>query len=128
MSDLVEKLKDHEGFRERPYQCSEGVWTFGYGFTYLTKDEADIVLRIKVRKLRARLYPWIRELSPERQDVIVNMAFNLGISGLMKFKKMWAAIEVGEWNKAAAEMLDSRWARQVGYRAVELAEVMRGDG
>ena len=69
--------------------------------------------------------PWARALSPERQAVLVNMAFNLGIAGLLAFKRMLAACERGEYAAAAREMLDSVWAKQVGARAVRLAEQMR---
>ena len=64
-------------------------------------------------------------LSDARKDVIVNMAFNLGGTGVRKFKKMWAAIEEGDFDTASAEMLDSQWARTVGNRAVKLAEQMK---
>ncbi len=122
---LIEQIKKHEGFREKPYLCSAKTWTFGYGFTFLTEDEADIVLRIKLHKLRGELHQRIGRLSPSRQGVLLNMAFNLGVHGLLSFKKMWAAIDRNDYDWAAVEMLNSRWAEQVGRRAVELAKIMR---
>ncbi len=125
MQDLIAQLKRQEGYAATPYQCPAGVWTWGYGFTSITTDEADMVLRLKVLELRHALYERIYHLTPARQDVIVNMAYNLGLAGLGKFKRMWAAIEAGDFGRAADEMLNSRWARQVGNRALELSEQMR---
>jgi len=122
---LIDTIKRHEGFRAIPYQCSSGVWTIGYGFTSLTKYESDVILKIKVDNLQVDLAPVIEPLSPARQDVIINMAYNLGIGGVMGFKRMWLAIYDMDFGRAADEMLDSRWARQVGRRAGELSEIMR---
>ena len=66
-----------------------------------------------------------RDLDAVRQAVIANMAFNLGFAGLMGFKNMWAAIGRRDWESASEEMLNSKWARQVGVRAVELSEIMQ---
>ena len=122
---LSEQLELDEGFRPKPYQCTEGVWTFGHGFTYLTIEESRTVLRLKIDKLRADLHHDIKHLSPARQDVIINMAYNLGLGGLFGFKMMWAALYRGDYDTAADEMLNSRWARQVKGRAVRLADEMR---
>ena len=64
-------------------------------------------------------------LSTNRQNVLVNMAFNLGIYGLLRFKKMLLAVEKQDWDEAANQMLDSRWSKQVGNRSKELADIMR---
>jgi len=71
--------------------------------------------------------PWTKQLSQPRFGVLVNMAFNLGIHGLMSFRRMLAALQTGDYEAAAVEMLSSRWARQVGSRANRLAEQMRED-
>ena len=125
MYDLIAQLKRHEGFATKPYQCTSGVLTWGYGFTSITTDEADMVLRLKVLELRHALYDRIYHLTPARQNVIINMAFNLGLAGLGKFSRMWSAVRDEDYHQAATEMLNSKWARQVGNRAVELAEQMR---
>ena len=121
---LIDTIKRHEGFRAIPYQCSSGVWTIGYGFTSLTKYESDVILKIKVDNLRVDLAPVIEPLSPARQDVIINMAYNLGLNGVMGFRKMWLAIHNKDFARAADEMLKSKWADQVGARAIELSEIM----
>jgi lysozyme len=60
-----------------------------------------------------------------RQTALANMCFNIGFYGLMGFRKMWLALSRHDYTEAARQMLDSRWARQVGYRADELAQIMR---
>ncbi|MCV6587566.1 MAG: hypothetical protein OIF57_00865 [Marinobacterium sp.] len=69
--------------------------------------------------------PIFTRLDAARQLVLANMAYNLGVPRLKGFRKMWRALEQGDYKLAAAEMLDSRWARQVGKRATELAEQRR---
>ena len=123
--NLIDQLERDEGFREKPYQCTSGVWTIGHGFTYLTLEESRAVLNIRVNKLRSELNSSIKYLSPARQDVLLNMAYNLGVGGLFRFKFMWNAIYRKDFNRAAEEMLNSRWAKQVNGRAIRLAEAMR---
>ncbi len=127
VESLVDQLKRHEGFRAKPYRCPAGVLTIGYGFTELSRQEADIILDLKIKKLRWHFDSrgLLDGLTPARRDVILNMAYNLGIPRLMGFKRMWAAINAGDWDKAADEMLDSKWASQVRNRATELAGIMR---
>jgi lysozyme len=125
MPNLISDLKRHEGFRAQPYQCSEGHWTFGYGFTSITEPEAETILKMRVQAISNALEQYTRSLSPARRDVIINMAFNLGLMGVMGFRRMWAAIYRHDFDAAAKEMLDSRWAKQVGGRADELSEIMR---
>ena len=129
--DLIEQLKRHEGFRSKPYLCTAGKLTIGYGRNLddigITKAEAEQLLTNDVRVATQELlraYPFIDGLKPARFDCLVNKFFNLGISRLSKFNKMWAAIEEGSYRKASEEMLDSKWARQVGVRAEELAYQM----
>jgi len=132
MSKLQEQLKRHEGLRLKAYKCTANRTTIGYGRNLddrgVTQAEADLMLENDVLFLMSVLPEKIlffNELDKARADVLVNMAFNLGINGLLKFKKMIAAIDGGYFNRAADEMLDSKWARQVGDRALELAEQMK---
>ena len=64
------------------------------------------------------------DIPEEKQQILVNMAFNLGVAGLMNFKNMLSAVEEGRWSDASTEMLDSKWADQVGTRAIELSGAM----
>ena len=71
-----------------------------------------------------KIFPNLDELPEEAQQVIVNMTFNMGRPRLSQFKKFIAGVNAGDWNKAAVEMMDSRWAKQVGRRADNLAKAM----
>lgn len=123
--NLVAQLKRHEGFRAKPYQDTLGVWTFGHGLTYISEEESEIVLRMRLYDIEAKLASRLTPHSRERQNVLLNMAYNLGVTGLLAFHRMWTALAEYDYEWAAREMLDSLWARQVGNRAVELAEIMR---
>ena len=84
----------------------------------------DDDIEIAIRDIKRNIH-YFDDLSEEVQEVLVNMCFNLGVTRLMKFKKMFEAIEESDWSRAADEALDSKWARQVGNRAEELAGVLR---
>ena len=133
--DFEKQLMRHEGFVPHAYKDSLGYWTIGIGRLIdqshgggITEEEALYLMRNDVEKYAKELadhYPIVRDLDDVRYYVLVNMAFNLGIVNLSKFKKMWANITVGKYAAAADEMLDSLWAKQVGNRATELSEMMR---
>lgn len=134
----IEALKDqlilHEGLKLEPYQCTAGKLTIGVGRNIedigITEDEARYLLDNDILRVCDELdrnLPWWRDLSDVRQRVLVDMVFNLGISRFMQFQNTIAAIESGDYETASAEMLDSRWADQVGQRAKTLARMMRDD-
>ena len=127
-------LIKHEGLKLRPYRDTVGKLTIGTGRNLddvgITKEEADYLLYNDIYRIEGEIInklPVYSTLSDNRKIVLMNMGFNLGINGLLKFKKMIAAIENKEWIIAASEMLNSKWARQVKGRAIELAEIMRTD-
>ncbi|GGE75912.1 lysozyme [Streptosporangium jomthongense] len=128
---LRSQLEKHEGLRLKPYLDTVGKLTVGYGRNLddvgITRDEADFMLDNDIEAVERQLetVSEYRALDPVRQTVIANMCFNLGFRGLIGFKRMWAAIGQGNYKRAASEMLNSKWARQVGTRATELADVMR---
>lgn len=129
MSELEQQLIRHEGLRDKPYEDSVGVLTIGVGHNMETHPVAqDIImrwLREDIEEAKNGLFqsfPFVATVERVRQEVFINMSFNLGITRLRGFKKMWAAVERGDWEIAAKEMIDSKWARQVGKRATELAE------
>ena len=128
----INQLKRHEGLKLKPYKCTAGKLTIGYGRNLedkgITEQEALFMLNNDVNYFYTNLkkiLPWIARLDDARQNVLVNMAFNLGVAGLMSFKNTLRLIESGHYIAAASAMLDSKWAKQVGYRAEELAEQMR---
>lgn len=134
-SFLLEQLKRHEGLRLKPYKCSAGVWTIGYGHTKgvtkdspaITRQEAEDLLMEDMQDAigdARRLCPCFHNLAPARKVVVSNMAFNLGYVKLSKFKRTLAALCAGDYKSTALYMLDSLWARQVGNRAKELANLM----
>lgn len=137
MSDdiLLAELRRDEGVIPHAYQDHLGFWTIGVGRLVdkrkggrLSDDEIDYLLRNDVARFAAELdlkLSWWRTLDPVRQRVILNMAFNLGTAGLLGFKNTLAAVKAGQWDKAAAGMLASKWAKQVGKRAQRLAHMMR---
>jgi len=149
---LMDKLVAHEGLRLQVYKDTLGIDTIGIGrnlegrgiseeeldwmdipnmdaiyehgiseadATYLAQNDVQIV---EEELLRA--HPCVESLDAVRQLVLIDMAFNLGVPRLCKFKKMWAAIHENKFDVAAKEMLDSRWANQVKSRSVKLAHAM----
>ena len=137
ISRLKERIKRFEGLRLKPYYDTEGYLTIGYGRNLelkgITEREAEFLLD---QDIRDAYLDFIREFPPkaklnlteEGEEVIAEMIFNMGIKKVLGFRKMIRAIEEGDPEKAAYEMLDSRWHRQVGARAEELAEIMRTRG
>lgn len=128
---LTEQLKRHEGYRRYPYRCTAGKLTIGIGRNLedkgISEGEAETMLAHDIAEARNALFEkWspFESLDPVRQAVLINMAFNLGISGLFTFRRMLEAVARGEYRKAAHEMLASKWATQVKGRAVELADQM----
>lgn len=121
------QLEQDEGFRPTPYLDTVGVPTFGHGLTYITQFESLRIVEDRVQELYWLLsasHKWFNDLTNQRKSVILNMAYNLGYRGLLGFKRMIAALERGDYDAAKREMLDSKWARQVGDRAVRLANQM----
>jgi lysozyme len=128
---LLNSIKLHEGLRLEAYLDSEGVWTIGYGRNLqvlkITAGQAEKWLRedIETAHLEAERFPeWEYLNTVARRNVFVEMVFNLGASRLRGFGKMLEAIRSSDWAEAAVQMLDSKWARQVGYRAKSLSGVM----
>ena len=135
VESLEQQLTRHEGFRLKPYLCSAGKLTIGVGRNLtdngITESEAKVMLRNDITRFYGELQeylPWSVSLDPARRDVLANMAFNLGTMGLFGFKNFLAAMQVKDWGLASSEMLNSRWARQVGTRAAELAKIIKNGG
>jgi lysozyme len=137
MDRLVKTLIRHEGAvrknnRHFPYKDSVGKLTIGFGRNLtdrgLSEDEAQYLLSNDIHEVINDLqnnYHWFNQLDSVRQEVVINMAFNLGFTGFSKFKTTIKRIAEGNYESAAANMLNSKWASQVHGRADELAEMMR---
>lgn len=129
--------KDFEGLRLKPYKCTAGKLTIGYGRNLddvgISKTEADMLFErdfaqaeSEVRRLLQANGIDADNLIEQRFYVLTDMMFNLGYSRLAQFKKLLYALKKGLYDDAANEMLDSLWATQVGNRATKLAALMRG--
>lgn len=132
---ILADLRRDEGVKRAAYQDSLGLWTIGVGRLIdarkgggLSDDEIDYLLRNDVERVRSELdagIPWWSELDAVRRRVLVNMAFNLGVPGLLGFNNTLAAVKAHDWERAATGMLASKWAAQVKGRAQRLAQMMR---
>jgi len=130
--ELLEKeLERDEGRRNKPYRDTVGKLTIGIGRNLEDKPLSEAAITFlfnedieEVEKGLDKHLPWWRELSDARQRVLVNMAFNLGVFGLLGFKNTLAMVKAGNYKGAAAGMLNSKWARQVGQRAFRLSRMM----
>ena len=133
MNRIKAQLVRHEGLRLKPYRCTAGKLTIGIGRNLddcgISQSEAYIMLINDImnceKQLQAKIPDIYNGLDEVRKSVLLNMCFNLGISGLLGFKNTLEFIKVGDWERAANNMLVSRWAKQVGRRAIELSELMR---
>jgi len=133
MNRIKAQLVRHEGLRLKPYLCTAGKLTIGIGRNLedrgISQKEAYAMLEQDIVDCEQRLIDEIHQiytkLDEVRQSVLLNMCFNLGIKGLLEFKNTLAFIDAGDWERAANGMLASKWAKQVGMRAIELSELMR---
>ena len=132
MNKLIEQLKIHEGMKLKPYKCTAGKLTIGIGRNLenvgISEDEANMLLRHDIQEATRQLlhaFPWMGDLNDARISAMINFTFNVGIGTVKKFENTLSYMQSGEWNKAADEMMDSRWARQVGNRAIEVTEQIR---
>ncbi len=128
---LTADLERDEGLRLKAYQCTSGKWTIGIGRNVqdlgITKSEAYMLLGGDIDRISAELdkaLPWWRSLSEPRQRALANLTFNLGIARLLGFPKMLAALKSGDYAEAARQLLDSRYAQQVGSRAHRVAALI----
>ena len=139
IDNLREQLKIDEGVKYEIYNDHLGYATFGIGHLVVEGDEehgkpigtpvseervnsvfdSDVATYVTEAK---KVFPNLDTLPEEAQEVIVNMCFNMGAPRLSKFKKFIGGVNAGDWNTAAVEMMDSRWAKHVGVRADRLRD------
>jgi len=132
MNKLIEQLKIHEGFRSNVYTCSGGKKTVGYGRNLddvgLTVEESEMLLRNDVLTATTQVlnaFPWMSSWNDARSSAIINLTFNIGINGVKKFKNALSSMKENDFENGAFHLLDSKWAAQVGDRAIEIAEQIR---
>ena len=136
LDNLKESLKKHEGYEPRVYKCPNGFDTIGYGFAikdlFMDEEIANLILDKKIRGILARIEgdenwdSWFFDKPEPVQDVLVNMIFQIGFSGVKKFKKTIKYIKEDKLLLAGEEMLDSKWARSDSpNRAKELSDIIK---
>lgn len=142
---LKERLKTEEGVRLIPYRDSRGFWTAGVGHNleaHCSRPELTEIIR-KKSITQNQAEQWLEDdihdaltscrecfdffegLSDNRQSVLVDFMFNLGRAKVCAFHRMIESLQDEDYATAATEMLNSRWAEQVGVRAIKLAQMMR---
>ena len=135
MSKIIEMLRKHEGVETHAYKCTADKTTIGVGRNIdpnggigLSNDEIDYLLANDVERVDAELFQvfsWYDDLDDPRKDAIMDMCFNMGLPRLMQFKKALGAMSAKNYDSAAVEFLDSRWAKQVGQRAISITDIIR---
>jgi lysozyme len=130
---LIDDIKKYEGFRGFPYMDTTNHVTIGYGRNLengISMIEADYLLKNDIENCQRQLssYIWYYTQKQEVRDALVNMCFNLGFEGFMSFKKMILALIKKDYKLAAQEALNSRWASQVGQRALDIATIISHGG
>ena len=135
MTIIIEMLRQHEGVEPHVYTDTVGKVTIGVGRNIdptgglgLSDDEIDYLLANDVKRVNGELvraFSWYKTVAPPRKDAMMDICFNLGMPRLKKFKKALAAMAMGDYNEAAIEFLDSRWAKQVGQRAITVTDMIR---
>jgi lysozyme len=136
MEKIIQRIKEYEGYSDTPYQCTAKKWTIGFGYNYedrgfltaditrilasgFTKDLAEKLLAKDVEQCakQASEFPFFNSMNDARRAVVIDMIYQLGISGFKAFKKMIERLEKGDWKGAALEMIHSRWYTQSGRRS-----------
>jgi len=131
MSKLMTMLKRHEGVETHAYVDTVGKVTIGVGRNVdakgglgLSEEEISFMLGNDIDRVEDELsanFSWFVDLNDARYDALINICFNLGLPRLLKFENALEAMASEDYNLAAIEFLDSRWAKQVGHRAIELS-------
>ena len=116
----------------KPYKCTSDKLTIGIGRNLedvgISEKEAEMLLQNDVQQVTAQLkekFPWVLQLDEVRFAALINFTFNVGIGTASKFVNAMALLKAGNYGTAADEFLDSRWAKQVGQRAIEVTEQIR---
>ena len=136
LDNLKEMIARHEGYEPRVYKCTNGYDTIGYGFAikdlYMDKEVADLILDQKIQEMLKRILSdkdwgeWFSEKPQHIQEVLINMIFQIGFSGVKKFRKTIQYIKDDNFLMASEEMLDSKWAKSDSpNRAKELSEIIK---
>lgn len=129
---LIEQLKRHEGLKLKPYKCTADKLTIGVGRNLedvgISEEEAEMLLQNDIQRATVQVkteFPWTEQLDEVRFSALINFTFNVGIGTVGKFVNAMALLRDGSYDMAADEFLNSRWAKQVGQRAIEVTDQIR---
>ena len=132
MKKLIDQLKSHEGLRLKPYKCTSGKLSIGVGRNLedigISEKEAEMLLLHDIEEAERQLtahFPWTQDLDEVRLAALINFTFNVGIGTVSKFVNAMALLKEGSFDMASEEFLQSRWANQVGQRAIDVTEQIR---
>tara|TARA_R100001594_G_scaffold133688_2_gene174508 strand:+ start:191 stop:616 length:426 start_codon:yes stop_codon:yes gene_type:complete len=136
LDNLKEMVAKHEGYEPRVYKCTNGYDTIGYGFAikdlYMDKEVADLILDKKIQEILKRISSdkewseWFWDKPSLIKEVLINMIYQIGFSGVKRFKKTIQYIKDDNFLLASEEMLDSKWAKSDSpNRAKELSEIVK---
>ena len=132
MKKLIDQLKLHEGLRLKPYKCTSGKLSIGVGRNLedigISEKEAEMLLLHDIEEAERQLtahFPWTQDLDEVRLAALINFTFNVGIGTVSKFVNAMALLKEGSFDMASEEFLQSRWANQVGQRAIDVTEQIR---
>ncbi len=131
--ELLARVKQFEGYRRHAYRCSLGHLTIGYGTMIeegghgVPSFVAELLLRDYLQTIETRLkvHDWFGKLNTARQHCILEMAYQMGVEGVLGFENMIEALKRGDWMQAETEALDSLWAKQTPARARDVAERLK---
>ena len=113
--NLIEHIKEEEGFRGYPYDDTLGFPTIGYGTKLpLTEHESLLILEYRLASMQKELIKNLPDFSAQAEvwDVLYGMTYQMGVRGVLNFKKMIVALRARDYREAARQMLDSKWAKQ----------------
>lgn len=129
---LCAQLRIDEGVRNKLYQDTVGKWTGGVGRNFSDRQMSPALIQFMLDEdidmcidQLDHAFPWWEKMCDARQNALLNLVFNLGITTLLQFKNSLAALEAGKWEAAANGFMDSKWAKQVGARAVRVTDLIR---
>lgn len=128
-------LSDDEGFRSKMYKCPRGFNTIGYGFNLDTNELPEVIAKLWLRYLIEQLslelnskLSFFKNLDDARKYVLINMAYQMGVNGLLGFKKFLSFLEQNKYKEAVSELEDSQWHRDFPNRSNRLISIMiKGD-
>ena len=132
MKQLLEQIERHEGLELKPYRCTSEKLTIGIGRNLedvgISKEEAYMLLENDVKTVQQQIetyMPWASSLNTARHAALTNFVFNVGIGTALKFENAMAALKASDFDIAAEQLLDSRWANQVGQRSTEISRQIK---